>query len=219
MRWEVDHLVVGAASLAQGEAWCRETFGVAPLPGGQHPLMGTHNRLLSMASPAHPRSYLEIIAIDPQAEPPGRKRWFDLDDTAVQASLAAGPSLLHWVARCGDVAAATRTLGLLGIDRGEILAAGRASPHGTLRWRITVRADGQRLACGALPTLIEWDGVHPAQGLPDSGLRLRTLTLGGLPAGLRSMLPDGVDGPADAEPGLRATFDSPRGRVELVSRS
>ena len=31
---QLDHLVVGAASLAQGVAWCENTLGVTPGPGG-----------------------------------------------------------------------------------------------------------------------------------------------------------------------------------------
>ena len=80
----LDHLVIGAATLEQGAAWCEATFGVAPGPGGKHALMGTHNRLLSLACEAFPRCYLEIIAIDPDAPAPARRRWFDLDDAAVQ---------------------------------------------------------------------------------------------------------------------------------------
>ena len=36
---------------------------------------------------AYPGSYLEIIAINPDAPDPGRSRWFDLDDAALQLSL------------------------------------------------------------------------------------------------------------------------------------
>ena len=60
----VDHLVVAAATLAQGVAWCEATLGLTPGPGGKHPLMGTHNRLLKIATAAFPEAYLEIIAID-----------------------------------------------------------------------------------------------------------------------------------------------------------
>lgn len=221
MTWEVDHLVVGAASLEEGAAWCRTTLGVDPAPGGTHALMGTHNRLLSMAGPAHPRSYLEIIAIDPQAPPPGRRRWFDLDDAGVQAALARGPALLHWVARSTDLSADGAALAALGIARGEILAAERASAQGLLRWRISVRADGRRLCRGALPTLIEWTGpLHPAPSLPDSGVALQRLVLGALPAQLcaplRALLPSNVEcHESDAAPALLATFATPRGPVEL----
>ena len=91
---ELDHLVVAAASLDEGVAWCERTLGVTPGPGGRHPLMGTHNRLLALAGEAFPASYLEIIAIDPDAAAPRRVRWFGLDDPALQAALAtSGPRL------------------------------------------------------------------------------------------------------------------------------
>ncbi|MFN6996241.1 MAG: VOC family protein, partial [Aquincola tertiaricarbonis] len=64
MHVELDHLVVGARSLEEGAAWCEATFGIVPGPGGQHPLMGTHNRLLRLqGGDAFAQAYLEIIAI------------------------------------------------------------------------------------------------------------------------------------------------------------
>ena len=91
----VDHLVIGARTLAEGVAWCEATLGVVPGPGGRHPLMGTHNRLLKIAGAAYPDAYLEIIAIDPGAPAPARRRWFGLDEV----DLRAGPRLLHVVAQ------------------------------------------------------------------------------------------------------------------------
>lgn len=211
MSWAVDHLVVGAATLAQGAAWCEATFGVAPGPGGKHALMGTHNLLLSLASEPFPRSYLEIIAIDADAPAPARRRWFDLDEPALRAALAGGPRLIHWVARCADLAAECTALAVAGIDRGEILAAERDTPRGLLRWRIAVRADGQRLAGGALPTLIEWGAVHPADQLPASLLRLAALDVSPLPAIVAARLPDGVRSATT----FAAQVDSPRGRIRL----
>jgi hypothetical protein len=96
MACEIDHLVIAAHDLAHGVHWCEQTLGVTPGPGGRHPLMSTHNRLLKLdAGPGHPRAYLEIIAIDPEAPPPGRARWFGLDDAALQASLREAPRLVH----------------------------------------------------------------------------------------------------------------------------
>ena len=63
----VDHLVVAAASLEQGVAWCQATLGFTPATGGKHPLMGTHNRVFSIATAEYPLAYFEIIAIDPEA--------------------------------------------------------------------------------------------------------------------------------------------------------
>lgn len=228
MHAEVDHLVIAAASLAEGVAWCEATLGVVPAPGGAHPLMGTHNRLLNVASEAFPRAYAEIIAIEPGQAPsrPNTRRWFDLDDAELQAGLAQhGPRLIHFVARVPDARAAIQALAReehAQIDRGHLLEASRDTAAGRLEWQITVRDDGQRLFYGALPTLIEWGPVHPVDAMPASGLALRSLhaTHPRAPAlsaalsaiGLRALQVDA------GAPNLVAVFDTPRGPITLESR-
>ena len=154
----VDHLVVLAADLASGVAWCERTLGITPTAGGEHPLMGTHNRIFNVSSPAHPRAYLEIIAINPGASkaiPTSARRWFDMDDANLRGQVAQhGPQLIHWVASVPDVAAACTALSALDMDRGAVITASRPTPHGLLQWQITVRDDGLRLMDGCLPTLI-----------------------------------------------------------------
>jgi len=211
----LDHLVVGARTLDEGVAWCESTLGVTPGPGGQHALMSTHNRLLNVSSDAFPRSYLEIIAIDPQAPPPGRTRWYDLDDAVLQAALAESPRLIHWVARSQDLQAHLAALAEAGWDRGEALHVER----GLLRWQISVRRDGQRLCGGALPTLIEWGARHPCDDMPASGVRLQSLTTQGLPASAMALLqPEGIRNlPTARNAGLRAALATPKGGVELAS--
>ncbi len=211
MSWSVDHLVVAAATLEQGAAWCAAALGVLPGPGGKHPLMGTHNLLLAIGAPDFPRAYLEIIAIDPQAHAPQRRRWYDLDDPALRATLASGPRLIHWVAGCYDAVAECAALADAGIDRGEVLQAERDTPRGLLRWRISVRSDGQRLAGGALPTLIEWGDTHPADSLAASPVRLATLSVGRLPVAVARQLPAGVT----IRDAFSATLDTPLGPVRL----
>ncbi|EYC50656.1 hypothetical protein AZ34_05980 [Hylemonella gracilis str. Niagara R] len=171
----IDHLVIAAHSLAQGVAWCEAVLGVEPGPGGEHPLMGTHNRLLALGNGTHPNAYLEIIAINPQAPAPGHRRWFDLDDPGLQAALRDAPRLIHFVAQCADAAQASRALSAHGIDRGALRDASRQTAQGLLEWKITVREDGQRLFNGVLPTLIQWGEMHPSASLPDRGLRLQSL--------------------------------------------
>lgn len=224
----LDHLVIAATSLAEGVAWCEATLGVVPGPGGAHPLMGTHNRLLNIASDAFPAAYLEIIAIEPGKQPsrPGTHRWFDLDDSALQAGLAQhGPRLIHFVARVPDAPAALHALAHdahAHIDRGQLLEASRDTPAGRLEWQIAVRDDGQRLFYGALPTLIQWGPVHPTDAMPASGLALRALRathprVADLAAALSAigMANMAIDaGP----PNLVAVLDTPRGPVTLESK-
>lgn len=60
-----------------------------PLTWHVHRLQfGTHNRCLGMEDGI----YLEVIAVDPEAPPPSRPRWFGLDDPFMQVGLgkAAG---------------------------------------------------------------------------------------------------------------------------------
>jgi hypothetical protein len=177
LRSEIDHLVVVAASLGEGVAWCRDTLGFEPTAGGTHPLMGTHNRVFRIATPQFPRAYFEIIAIDPAAKAPSHARWFDMDTHQLRAEIANGPRLVHFAVNTNDAAGAATALGGLDIDRGPLIAAERATRSGLLRWKISVRSDGARLFDGALPTLIEWDGSHPTEGLPDSGVTLRGLRI------------------------------------------
>ena len=46
---------------------------------------------------------------------------------------------------------------------------------------VVERADGRLHAAGALPTLIQWQGPHPADAMPDSGVVLKGLTLNRVP--------------------------------------
>ena len=221
----VDHLVVLAPSLAEGVAWCEATLGVVPGPGGEHPLMGTHNRLIPVNTAAFPRTYLEIIAINREAVPQraaGAKRWFDLDDDALQARLRTqGPQLAHWVAEVPDLPQALATLSAQGIDRGQVVAASRPTPQGLLRWQISVRDDGQRLFNGCLPTLIQWGDTHPTQAMADQGVALESLALAHPQAGALRQALDAVGlgaipvhtGPAR----LQARLRTPRGPVDLIS--
>ena len=218
---QLDHLVVVAASLAEGVAWCEATLGVTPAPGGTHALMGTHNRLLRLASPEFARAYLEIIAIDPAARAPvERRRWFDMDDEGLRADVArTGPRLAHFVARVPDLRTALSAWASLGLDGGEAVAASRMTPRGLLQWRIGLRHDGRRLFDGALPILIEWGGSHPADDLPDAGVTLRALEVAHARAGpLRAAYEAiGLHGIAmqEAASGILAQLDTPRGRVAL----
>ena len=220
----LDHLVVVASSLDEGVAWCEATLGITPGPGGEHPLMGTHNRLFSIASDAFPGAYFEIIAIHSvalQQALTGTSRWFDMDSPVLQAQVAAyGPQLVHWVARVPDAAVACSQLATLGLDRGPVRAASRETPHGTLQWQISVRDDGQRLLDGCLPTVIQWGEVHPTDRMPASGVQLQTFSLQHPQAALlgSAIAALGLQTPVAQGPAaLQVDLETPKGRVQLRS--
>jgi hypothetical protein len=231
---QVDHLVVLAASLDQGVAWCERVLGITPGPGGEHPLMGTHNRLFSVADAAFPRAYFEIIAIQPgvtPTRPAGKQRWFDMDDPLLQAQVArSGPQLIHFVASVPGVLTAVKALAAQGLDRGAVVQASRQTATGLLSWRITVRDDGQRLFYGALPTLIQWGeagddparAAHPLDAMPASGVTLEALQASHpRPEKLRAAhAAIGLAGVqvTQGTPNLIATLQTPRGRVVLESK-
>jgi len=218
----LDHLVVAADTLEQGVAWCEATLGVSPGPGGRHALFGTHNRLVKIATPMFEDAYLEIIAIDPQAPTPARPRWFGLDHPALRERLrTAGPQLVHAVARSARLGRHREGLLGVGMHPGDPVQAERDTPQGRLSWEILVRPDGTLPCGGALPTLIQWQGRHPAQSMPASGVTLQALTLRGVPAGAATVLGllgvevrEAVDGPA-----LQARLATSRGEITLSSAS
>jgi hypothetical protein len=165
VRAALDHLVVAAATLEEGEDYVESRLGARPLRGGKHVAMGTHNSLLKLGE----KTYLEVIAIDPDGVAPGRPRWFGLDTAALRAAVQGAPQLIHWVARTDDIFAARRACP---VDCGDVHAMAR----GTFEWRITIPADGRLPGDGLLPTLIQWaDERHPTDAMPDAGIRLVAL--------------------------------------------
>ena len=232
---EVDHLVIVAASLDEGVQWCERTLGITPGPGGEHPLMGTHNRLFNLSSPAFGRCYAEIIALQPGAVASrvaaGHKRWFDMDDALLRSRVAKdGPQLLHFVARVSGVVSAVKALATLRLDRGEPIAASRQTESGMLRWRITVRGDGQRLFFGGLPTLIQWGDAaenpetanHPVDGMAASGVVLESLQFSHPRSATLAEAYDTIGLQAvqvvPGAPNLVARLTTPLGSVTLQSR-
>lgn len=201
----LDHLAVTAGTLAEGIAAVEAALGTRLGPGGEHPTMGTHNRLLGMGD-----LYLEVIAVNPAAPPPGRPRWFDID------RFAGPPRLTNWIARTDDLAAA---LALAPPGSGTPMALAR----GDYRWQMAVPDDGILPFGGGFPALIRWHGaLHPAHALPDSLCRLHRLEIvhpeaAALRSALRPLIDDPrivvTDGP---RPALAATIDTPHGRRTLL---
>ena len=208
---ELDHLVVAARALEEGVAWVEARLGVAMGAGGKHALMSTHNRVLNLGG----RRFLEVIAVDPQAPPPGRPRWFSLDEPEMIERLEQGPALIHWVARSDDIERAVRATAA---GEAEILSLAR----GPYRWRMGVPRSGRLAQQGIAPTMIQWDGAHPCDAAPESGCRLERLVLRHPEAArtLDALRAAGLRGeePVEAREqgaGLEARIRTPKGIVEL----
>jgi len=91
----LDHITVLAPILAAGRVHVQELLGVSPDAGGAHPSMGTHNLLLRLGD-SH---FLEVLAIDPDALPPPRPRWFGRDNLPRNFE----PFLGAWVVQAADI--------------------------------------------------------------------------------------------------------------------
>lgn len=86
---------------------------------------------------------------------------------------------------------------------------------------MTVRADGQRLMNGTLPTLIEWGDLHPAQHMAASGVTLQSLTASQpdadqLRAACAALNLQGL-AVEKGQANLTATLQTPRGLITLQS--
>jgi hypothetical protein len=207
----LDHLVVAAATLADGIEYVAEIAGVTPQPGGKHVAMGTHNALVRLSE----GTFLEIIAIDPEGTKPSRPRWFDLDNIALQAELTERPRLIHWVARTTGI---ERAAAACPIPLGDVHPMAR----GAYRWRITIPDDGTLPAKGVVPTLIEWDvPQHPAESLPKSNVSIASLAASHpepalIRAALAALSLDSVlPVTYDRDTRLAAMLRTPRGIVTL----
>jgi Glyoxalase-like domain len=204
MMLALDHIAVSAGTLEAGADWVEGVLGVPLAGGGQHPHMGTHNRLLSLGD-----LYLEVIAIDPSAAKPAYPRWFDLDH------FRGPPRLTNWICRTDDLDAALTT-----------------SPHGTgiatdlhrgdYRWRFAVPPSGKLPFDDCHPALIQWQGdLHPAKSLRDHGIRLTGLQITHPQApALRAALKGLADPRVTIELGpyhaIRATLSTPNGHRVLT---
>lgn len=210
---KLDHLVVAAKTLEEGVSHLEGQLGVTVPEGGSHPLMGTHNRLMRLGTGV----FLEIIAIDPDASPPDRPRWYALDDPSMQSRIAARPSFITWVVRSDDISAAAEASA---VPPGPVIEGRR----GDLVWQITVPEDGSLPEGGLFPTIIEWPGelnVHgPAPNMAELDCSLRKLTVrceqpSHMKDALRTIGADGLAEVAAGPEKLEAVIECPNGLVTL----
>ena len=123
----LDHIAVLGETLEEAAHHVEAALGLPMMPGGAHARFGTHNRLLGLA----PALYLEAIAIDPAAPPPGHPRWFGLD-------AFAGPARLDkWICRVDDLGAVLEALPMAGALQRLPLRKPRHCQERNLAYRLT----------------------------------------------------------------------------------
>src|SRR6266508_2662156 len=138
----IDHLVYGAPDLAAAVDDLAARFGVRAQPGGKHHGIGTRNALLALG----PRTYLEVLAPDPDQPPPSNPLPFGIDELT-------SPRLVGWAVGCDDIDTAIAGARAAGYDPGDAIEMTRTGATGTvLRWRLTLNAN----AGGPVPFLIAW---------------------------------------------------------------
>ncbi len=164
----LDHLTVIAPSLAEGVLHVRDCLDLDVPFGQRHHYMGAYNHLLQLGD----MTYLEIIALDPEAAGPGRARWFGLDNQkAVRADWDAGRRLRGWVARTDAIDKAIA-------GRESIFGKKVSLPWDEPLFDFSVRDDGSLPLGGAAPSLIDRRGQPRSMAsIADLGARLRTFSL------------------------------------------
>ena len=210
MHNKIDHFAIGSSDLEQGVAALRDVLGVTVPRGGKHAAMSTHNCVMQAGG----ESFLEIISIDPEAPPPGRARWFTLDDPGTQKRLAERPRALCWVVGTDDLDVVVASSP---VDLGEIVPFSR----GERTWRLTVPKDGSLPEAGLIPAFIEWSpGTHPSTGMQDRGVALKRVRLTHpdpkrLLDVMRALRVDHLAEVAEGSRALSFVLESPAGEVTL----
>jgi len=167
MNGRIDHIVIGADNLISGTRILEKKINTKLLPGGEHKVMGTHNKLLKLQTGI----YLEVIANNPNVESPSHPRWFSLDELNIKEKIKQSPRSLCWILAVDNIDHAVKNCGY---NPGKILELSR----GDLEWKVTVPTDGKLIENGVLPFLIEWPkNIHPSKNLTNSSVSLNKISL------------------------------------------
>lgn len=167
MSLQLDHIAFGAANLADGIEYMSKLLGVPPIGGGKHRLFGTHNALWRIEGDNYP-IYLEVIAIDHKAKPLQQPRWFGLDNKNIQKQLSKQCQLLTFIVSCDDIGSMQ-----------EKMEKTHATPislnRGDLAWKFSLPKNGDLVANGALPYLIEWQNKSPTETMKTQGIKINSI--------------------------------------------
>lgn len=210
---KLDHITVIAPTLAEGVQHVRSCLDLDIPFGQRHTYMGTHNHLLQLGDTV----YLEIVALDPAADAPNRRRWFGLDDrNKVRSDWEDGRRLRGWVARTDRMDAILAVHGAVFGDKIPL-------PAENASFDFAIPDDGSLPLDGAAPSIIDRRGKPRAMAtIADLGARLSAFTLEHPePAAIETLYRAlSVDRPPRMATGFklryRARIETPAGSRELT---
>jgi hypothetical protein len=210
---KLDHLTVIAPSLAEGVLHVRNCLDLDVPFGQRHAYMGTCNHLLQLGDAV----YLEIVALDPDADAPEHRRWFGLDDqNQVRSDWEDGRRLRGWVAR-------TDTIDAIIAAHVDVFGNKVPLPPLSPSFDFAIPSDGSLPLDGAAPSLIDRRGKPRSMAtIADLGARLRSFTLAHPdPAAVEALYRAlAVDRPPEIAKGAclryRAQIETPAGLKRLT---
>lgn len=210
----IDHLVYLVHDLDEAAAKLGKALGVTFSPGGRHLHRGTKNVLLRIG----PKTYFELMAIDPDNSEFSGDRWMGADH------LPAGVfgRLSRWGLQVdgANMGAKAQLLEDQTPGAGVIQPGSRQLASGKmLRWQLT---DPGTEAVRALPFLIDWCGdPTPAEHLPEVGCQLLSLQVSSPNVAIIASLDEGSQNTkhllSSDKDLLVADITGPGGSVSLTS--
>lgn len=152
---KLDHITVIAPTLAEGCSHVRACLDLDVPFGQRHDYMGTYNHLLQLGDTV----YLEIVALDPEADKPRRQRWFGLgDQKKVRTDWDEGRRLRGWVAR-------TDSIDAIIVNHQGIFGEKVPLPAVNSSFDFAVPDDGSLPLDGAAPSIIDRRGKARNNGI------------------------------------------------------
>lgn len=151
----LDHVVIAGPDLSELVTWFEDLTGVAPAPGGTHPV-GTANALVALTVDGEPRPhYLELVGPDPEREGEEKPKLFNIHRLKK-------PTLITYAVHPEGIDQVVERARTHGVELGEIQDLSRRAPDGTeLTWRLTQAPPPVNYG---LPFLIDW-GTTEQPGL------------------------------------------------------
>ena len=164
---KLDHIVLGCNTLQEGTDYVEKKLGLSLSEIGYHLHMGTHNRVIKISE----NIYLEVIAIDPNANKPKHFRWFNLDNKKQQARLKKSPQIIGYVIENQNP------------DMLKFYNPFFEASRGNYCWEFAMPKSDDTLIndelieSGLVPSLIKWKSKKPVYKMLDNHFELEKIKI------------------------------------------